>query len=1139
MTDEKKIVVNVAVKDDKVYLFSDHDICTHEQMTDITDHEYVESGYAENREKYYVITPLRPNFAFMLRYSLSAFSVSAKSEDTTVLGEYADKTPKPKAKLSEDRKRLEIVIPLIEHYRKLMRSVDASPRPKGYFTVPVSRAVELYNASMVQKTKYPRMVFHQDARALFETPVQGFDGTIESLREVPLSALHMVQANTQSWKQRKANKKTLEEKFAEHGINSLYDLLFEIPRRYIDKSSPQGISDLVVGEEATVIGVITEMSTFNSDRGLNIDVELNVGGKVRVSFFVGSWMQKKFQIGSEVIVTGKYKPWRNMKQITGSTIEFADNAAALPVTPVYSQSEAKGITTTVVMRAVQELITRLGSISLPSYLKTISEERQGRTTYADLIRAVHFPENMREREDAIKQLAFYELVEMQVVVQSRNAEKSKDRKRGLIHKVHEDKAYATARKNLPFDLTGSQKRGIDQITAGMVEDKSYQALLASDVGTGKGLREDDTVFTPTGERKMKDLVVGSVVTGSDGRPTQVTGVFPQGEQDIIELRFTDGLSVKTDRTHLWSVKSLEDDSWHVISSEDILNGGVLDAEGRHRWSVPLLSGAVKYHADYEVSEEDRGFSVQEFASESLRKIDGDEQKDAEKAALILRSSEKVRRLYVETVQMLSGTSGGDISFASSEYAVCFASVVRSLGGYAVQDGIRVQYITEPAGDEKRIAGAALCDERERTICIRVDAPDSLFLTGDMTVTHNTVVSQLACLVAHDSGYQSVLIAPTEILARQLYQSFLALREGIEEPWRSAVNIVFYTGSMKAKEKREVLDQISSGEARIIVSTQAVMNGGVEFEDLGFVAIDEQQKFGAEQRSALLKSRADGRVPDLLMQTATPIPRSTAQVFYGDMDFIKLDEKPAGRLPIKTEWVQENPQSVVSDLFHGMWNDIKKELDDGRRAFVIAPLVEESSSIDASSVEATYQSLKKGAFYGYDVGYVHGKMKSEEARQVMQDFKEGVYQLIVASTVVEVGVDITEATRVVILSADRLGASSLHQIRGRVGRNSLQSKCYLVASETTDSGTERLSSLVEHEDGFEIAKSDLAVRGEGTLFSSSQSGKSEFIFLKLARHGRWVKYATSEAEKILERSDAQQVISHCREKFGYSSDDRML
>lgn len=915
----KKPTISVAVRGERVYVVSNDDILMSPYTQDIAQYRLAEPG--EKGGKFFISLPTKPLVAFMLRHTLKKCRLGSMDEQSAAtLKELADKVPLPYAKMDDTGKRVRIIAPMLPHYRELFRKVDAAPKGKGEYTVPVSRAVDLYTVALASKHKYPPIRFHEDVERLFSAPIPGFDGSIDSLKAVPTSVLNVVSNNVQSPKSRSASKSTLAEKLESVGISSLYDLLFELPRRYVDKSAPSKIHELIVGQDATVIGKIASLEKFNSGKGLNIDLDLHGGGTVRVSFFAGGWMENKYKEDSEVIVTGKYKPWRNLKQISGSTIEFADSAATLPVTPIYSQSESKGITTTVISRAVQELIYRLGHVELPFYLREVEraeqkalEEKEAaggveaeadgnaddegkdadsadteaniverrrvvKKTYAELIRAVHFPRNMKERDEAVKRLAFYELIEMQIVIQGRR-KSDQAVSRGIVHKVSDNKAYASALNNLPFELTGAQQRGMEKMEKGMTSESPYHVLLNADVGAGK-----------------------------------------------------------------------------------------------------------------------------------------------------------------------------------------------------------------------------------------------------------TTIATLASLIATDSGGQTVIVAPTEILARQLYQNVLKTKETLDEPWKSHLTVDFLTGSLKAKEKKEILQRVKSGETNVIVGTKSAMAKDVEYEDLSLVVIDEQQKFGAEDRSALLSARNDNKKPDLLMMTATPIPRSTAQVFYGDMDFIYLDEKPGGRLPIITEWVEENPASVVSNHVHRVWSEVKDEIDKGNQAFVIAPLVEDSEKIDASSVNATYESLKSGALAGVSIGVVHGKMKSEEAERVMQDFKDGVYSVLIASTVVEVGVDINSATAMVVLSADRLGASTLHQIRGRVGRNSMQSKCYLVADEVTDSGAERLQSLVDSDDGYEIAKADLVLRGEGKLFQSSQSGKSEFVFLKLARHGRWVSRASDHARNILDSELGKPAAILAAERF---------
>jgi ATP-dependent DNA helicase RecG len=416
-----------------------------------------------------------------------------------------------------------------------------------------------------------------------------------------------------------------------------------------------------------------------------------------------------------------------------------------------------------------------------------------------------------------------------------------------------------------------------------------------------------------------------------------------------------------------------------------------------------------------------------------------------------------------------------------------------------------------------------------------DSPSSTLLNAD-TGSGKTVVAQLACLRAVEAGNQAVLLGPTDILGRQLFATFEKLVKQLEG-FGETVRIAYLGGNMKVRDKKPILKAIKDGEIDVVIGTHAVLADSVEYKSLGFVAIDEQQKFGAEQRTKLLNTRSDNRVPDLLMQSATPIPRSTAQVFYGDMDMIELKEKPPGRIPIVTEWIQEDPVEISQQLVNPLWTDIQNEAAQGNQIFVITPMVSESDKIDAASVEKTFKNLKEISLPGLRIAYAHGQMKGDEQKTVMEEFRAKKYDVLVASTVVEVGVDIPDATRVVILSADRLGASSLHQIRGRVGRNSKPSKCYLVSLGKTENSQLRLQSLVDSEDGFEIAKVDLAIRGEGKMFSVEQSGRSEMIFASLSMHGDRITEAKDEAKRILKSPFRALALQDGKNKF--ESDERLF
>ena len=297
-----------------------------------------------------------------------------------------------------------------------------------------------------------------------------------------------------------------------------------------------------------------------------------------------------------------------------------------------------------------------------------------------------------------------------------------------------------------------------------------------------------------------------------------------------------------------------------------------------------------------------------------------------------------------------------------------------------------------------------------------------------------------------------------------------------------------------------------------------------------MCFDEQQKFGVNHRTSILSSREDKRAPDFMMQTATPVPRSTAQVFYGDMDMIELPEKPAGRLPIKTEWLLERPQDVLDQIAHPIWEDVQEEAKKGNQTFIVTPLVNDSESIDAASVKKTHEVLQNGALSNLRIGIVHGQMKTDAAKEAMEGFRNKEFDVLVASTSVEVGVDVPEATRVIVLSADRLGASSLHQIRGRVGRSDKPSKCTLISLGETENSQRRLQSLVDSDNGYEIAQVDLETRGEGALFGVEQSGGSVLRFGSILTHRHLVEAASKEADRILSSPLSELAIRDAKKTF---------
>lgn len=377
------------------------------------------------------------------------------------------------------------------------------------------------------------------------------------------------------------------------------------------------------------------------------------------------------------------------------------------------------------------------------------------------------------------------------------------------------------------------------------------------------------------------------------------------------------------------------------------------------------------------------------------------------------------------------------------------------------------------------------------------------LQGDVG-SGKTVVAAIALYATVTAGFQGALMVPTEILAQQHMESLSQLFDPNE------VTVALLTGSTKAKERRERLERLENGEIDIVVGTHALIQEGVAFQNLGLVITDEQHRFGVNQRKVL---REKGWRPDVLFMTATPIPRTLAITAYGEMDVSVIDELPAGRIPIETRWVRTPQLDSVLEWTY-------KELRRGHQMYVICPLIEESEALDVKNAVEIYEKLRELFAPEYEVGLLHGKMKNQEKDQIMETFKENQLQILVSTTVIEVGVNVPNATVMLIMDADRFGLAQLHQLRGRVGRGSEASYCILVANPKNELGVERMKIMTETTNGFILSEKDLELRGPGEVFGFRQSGLPEFAIADLVTDGNVLEVAREEAAAIWQIKDWQ-------------------
>ncbi len=394
------------------------------------------------------------------------------------------------------------------------------------------------------------------------------------------------------------------------------------------------------------------------------------------------------------------------------------------------------------------------------------------------------------------------------------------------------------------------------------------------------------------------------------------------------------------------------------------------------------------------------------------------------------------------------------------------------------------------------------------------------IKGDLTSPHpmnriiqgdvgcgKTVVALSAMLMAIENGFQTAIMAPTEILAEQHYLNIKSLIN------RLSLKVVLLTSSRKDKED---IKAVENGDANIVIGTHALIQDDIKFKRLSLAVVDEQHKFGVMQRGAIKKK---GYNPDILIMTATPIPRTLAMSVYGDLDISIIDELPPNRIPIKTMKFYKSHRSEAFKL-------VKKEILQGRQCYVIYPLIEESEKVDLKAATEMAEHLKKDIFPEYNLGLLHGRMKAEEKEVVMRDFKEGLINILVSTTVIEVGIDVPNASMMLIEHAERFGLAQLHQLRGRVGRGQYQSHCLLMAEyPLSDDAKRRLDIMVKTNNGFDIAEEDLNIRGPGEFFGTRQSGLPELKNANILRDAKILEAARREAFELIKKDPSLSMPEH--------------
>jgi ATP-dependent DNA helicase RecG len=459
-----------------------------------------------------------------------------------------------------------------------------------------------------------------------------------------------------------------------------------------------------------------------------------------------------------------------------------------------------------------------------------------------------------------------------------------------------------------------------------------------------------------------------------------------------------------------------------------------------------------------------------------------------------RSAAQYRLIFEEFFWLETGMALKH-SQARTEHGIAFALTPR------VRDQVKKMLPFKPTPAQKKVLSEIAHD-------MAAPVPMNRLLQGDVG-SGKTIVAAQAAVIAVENGYQAVLLAPTEILAAQHFLNLQRIFKPLD------YRVMPLTGSMSKKEKETIKRSLSTGFAQIAVGTHALLEQDVEFHKLGLAIIDEQHRFGVLQRKALQQK---GISPDVLVMTATPIPRTLALTIYGDLDVSVIDALPPGRKPIQTI---HKTRVELEQVYSFVLSEVRK----GRQAYIVYPAIEESETVAMKAAQEAYEELSRRVFPQLKVGLLHGKLPAKEKEAVMAAFQRGVVQVLVTTTVIEVGVDVPNASVMVIEDAERFGLAQIHQLRGRVGRGSEQSYCVLVTSKLGDVGYARIRTLLDSSDGFYIAEMDLRLRGPGEFLGTKQSGLPVFRIGNLIRDSEILELARGEAQSLVLHPPSPEILEH--------------